>query len=70
MREVTLATTQMTSDWDRGKNVANAIDLFREPTDRGTQIVQIQGFSKTPTSAPTRKKSDSARPQCGDLPPL
>jgi N-carbamoylputrescine amidase len=42
MREVALATAQMTSDWDREKNVANAIDLFRESTDRGTEIVQIQ----------------------------
>ena len=48
MREVTLAATQMTCDWDREKNVANAIDLFRESTDRGTQIVQIQELFETP----------------------
>jgi N-carbamoylputrescine amidase len=48
MREVALATTQMTSDWDREKNVANAIDLFRESTDRGTEIVQIQELFESP----------------------
>ena len=70
MREVVLAATQMTSDWDREKNVANAIDLFREFTDRGTPIVQIQEFFEAPTSAPTRKKSYSAWSQCWGLSPL
>lgn len=48
MRKVALATTQMISDWDRGKNVANAIDLFQESTDRGTEIVQTQDFFESP----------------------
>jgi N-carbamoylputrescine amidase len=48
MREVTLAATQMACDWDREKNVANAIDLVRESADRGAQIVQIQELFETP----------------------
>ena len=48
MREVTLAATQMACEWDREKNVANAIDLVRESADRGAQIVQIQELFQTP----------------------
>jgi len=48
MREVTLAATQMACDWDREKNVANAIDLVRESADRGAKIVQIQELFETP----------------------
>ena len=61
MREVALATTQMTSDWDREKNVANAIDLFRESTDRGTEIIQIQElFESTRSGDPdVRRKAKS-----------
>jgi N-carbamoylputrescine amidase len=48
MREVTLAATQMACDWDREKNIANAVDLIRESADRGVQIVQIQELFETP----------------------
>jgi N-carbamoylputrescine amidase len=48
MREVTLAATQMACDWDREKNVANAIDLVRESAGRGAKIVQIQELFETP----------------------
>ncbi len=48
MREVTLAATQMDCDWDRDKNVANAIDLAREAADRGAQIILIQELFETP----------------------
>jgi N-carbamoylputrescine amidase len=48
MREVTLAATQMACDWDREKNIANAMDLVREAADRGAQIVQIQELFETP----------------------
>jgi len=48
MREVTLAATQMACDWDREKNVANAIDLVRESAGQGAQIIQIQELFETP----------------------
>jgi N-carbamoylputrescine amidase len=48
MREVTLAATQMACDWDREKNVANAIDLVREAAGRGARIIQIQELFETP----------------------
>ncbi len=48
MREVRLAATQMTCDWDREKNVANAVDLVRESAGQGAQIIQIQELFETP----------------------
>jgi N-carbamoylputrescine amidase len=48
VREVTLAATQMACDWDREKNLANAIDLVRESAGRGAKIVQIQELFETP----------------------
>jgi N-carbamoylputrescine amidase len=48
MREVRLAATQMACDWDREKNVANAIDLVRESAGQGAQIIQIQELFETP----------------------
>jgi N-carbamoylputrescine amidase len=48
MREVTLAATQMACDWDREKNIANAIDLVRESAGRGAKIIQIQELFETP----------------------
>ncbi len=48
MREVRLAATQMTCEWDREKNVANAINLVRESAGQGAQIIQIQELFETP----------------------
>jgi N-carbamoylputrescine amidase len=56
MREVTLAATQMACDWDREKNIANAVDLIRESADRGVQIVQIQELFETPYFCPDQKE--------------
>lgn len=48
MRDVTVATTQMTCDWDRDRNVARAEALVREAAARGASIIQLQELFESP----------------------
>lgn len=48
MRPVTVAATQMACDWDRERNIDNAIELVREAAGRGAGLILLQELFETP----------------------
>jgi len=48
MRQVTLAATQMSCNWDIDDNIARAEALVRAAADQGAQIVLLQELFETP----------------------
>ena len=48
MRPVTVAATQMACDWDRERNIDNAIGLVREAASRGAGLILLQELFETP----------------------
>ena len=48
MRNVTVATSQMTCSWDIDANIAQAETLVREAHAQGAQIIQLQELFETP----------------------
>jgi len=48
MRNVTVATTQMTGGWDIQQNIATATDLVKKAANDGANIILLQELFETP----------------------
>ncbi|MGP9556690.1 N-carbamoylputrescine amidase [Psychrobacter sp. AOP7-A1-24] len=48
MRNVTVATTQMTCSWDIQQNIATATDLVKKAANDGANIILLQELFETP----------------------
>ena len=48
MRNVTMATTQMTCGWDIQQNIATATDLVKKAANDGANIILLQELFETP----------------------
>ena len=48
MRNVTVATTQMTCGWDIQQNIATATDLVKKAANDGANIILLQELFETP----------------------
>lgn len=48
MRNVTLATTQMSCTWDMDENIAKAEDLVRLAANKGANVILLQELFETP----------------------